>query len=82
MSEPSKPYDLFISHARENRDCVEGYLLGALIHAGVRCHSEAAFELGMPRLLELERAVKQSQRTLLLLSAACLAETDGLETGT
>jgi len=67
-------YDLFISHADADRAWVEGYLLDALTQAGVRCHSEAAFALGVPRLLEFERAVQQSQRTLLVLSPAYLAE--------
>jgi hypothetical protein len=86
-------YDLFISYADTDRAWVEGYLLDALVQAGVRCHSEAAFALGMPRLLEFERAVQASQRTLLVLSSAyladgfsqftdLLAQTYGLETAT
>jgi WD40 repeat protein len=67
-------YDLFISYADADRAWVEGYLLDALTQAGVRCHSEAAFALGVPRLLEFERAIRQSQRTLLILSPATLAE--------
>src|SRR5262249_31007125 len=41
--------------------------------AGVRCHSEATFALGVPRLQEFERAIQQSRRTVLVLSAASLA---------
>jgi len=67
-------YDLFISYAEAERAWVEGYLLDALTQAGVRCHTEAAFGLGVPRLLEFERAVQESQRTLLVLSPAYLAE--------
>jgi len=67
-------YDLFVSYAAADRAWVEGYLLDALNAAGVRCHSEAAFALGVPRLLEFERAVRESQRTLLVLSPAYLAE--------
>ena len=67
-------YDFFISYADADRAWVEGYLLDALTQAGVRCHSEAAFALGVPRLLEFERAVQESQRTLLVLSPAYLAE--------
>jgi len=67
-------YDLFISYAEADRAWVEGYLLDALTQARVRCHSEAAFALGVPRLLEFERAIQQSQRTLLVLSSAYLAE--------
>jgi len=67
-------YDLFISYAETDRAWVEGYLLDGLTQAGVRCHSEEAFALGVPRLLEFERAIQQSQRTLLILSPAYLAE--------
>jgi hypothetical protein len=70
-------YDFFVSYADADRAWVEGYLLDALVSAGVRCHSEAAFALGIPRLLEFERAIKQSQRTLLVLSPAYLADTFG-----
>ena len=67
-------YDVFISYSPADRAWVEGYLLDALTQAGVRCISEAAFTLGVPRLLEFERAVKTSGRTLLILSPAYLAE--------
>jgi len=86
-------YDVFISHAGEDRQWVEGYLLDALTQAGVRCHHEAAFELGTPRIVAFEQAVQQSRRTLLILSAAyfaspfgqftdLLAQTFGLESRT
>lgn len=86
-------YDLFISYTEADRAWVEGYLLDALTQAGVRVQSEAAFALGAPRLLEFERAVQESRRTLLILSPAYLAEdftqfaellaqSYGLETGT
>jgi WD40 repeat protein len=67
-------YDLFVSYADADRAWVEGYLLDALTQAGVRVHSEAAFALGAPRLLEFERAVQDSRRILLVLSPAYLAE--------
>ena len=67
-------YDLFVSYADADRAWVEGYLLDGLTQAGVRCHSEAAFDLGVPGVLEFDRAVQQSQRILLVLSPATLAE--------
>jgi len=67
-------YDLFISYAQENQPWVEGYLLDTLKAAGVRVHTEEAFALGVPRLLEFENAVKQSTRTLLVITPAYLAE--------
>ena len=69
-----KPYDLFVSYAAADRDWVEGYLLNALTQAGVRCHSEATFRLGVPRLEEFERAVRQSTRVLLVFSSAASFE--------
>jgi len=69
-------YDVFVSYAEADRAWVEGYLLAALEQAEVQCMYESAFALGVPRLLEFERAIKQSKRTLLIISAAYLA--DGL----
>lgn len=70
----NKEYDLFISYADADRPWVEGYLLDALTQAEVRHLSEAAFRLGSPRIQEFQRAVQQSQRTLLVLSPAYLAD--------
>ncbi|MBV8887808.1 MAG: TIR domain-containing protein, partial [Chroococcidiopsidaceae cyanobacterium CP_BM_RX_35] len=67
-------YDLFISYADADRAWVEGYLLDALKQAGVHYHSEAAFALGTVRLLEFERAIQQSRRTLLVISPAYIAD--------
>lgn len=67
-------YDLFISYADADSDWVEGYLIDCLKQAGVRYHSEAAFALGTVRLLEFERAIEQSDRMLLVLSPAYLAD--------
>jgi len=71
MAEPLR-YDLFVSYADADRAWVEGYLFDALKNAGVNYHSEADFALGAPRLHEFERAIKQSQRTLLVCSPALL----------
>src|SRR5262245_50569612 len=76
MTAPT-PYDLFVSYADADRAWVEGFLLDALADAGVRCHSEAAFALGVPRLLEFERAIQQSKRTLIVLSPAYLSDDFG-----
>src|SRR5215469_15163230 len=67
-------YALFISYAAADLDWVEGYLLDALTQAGVRCHSEASFALGTPRVLEFERAIQHCDRILLILSGAYLAD--------
>jgi WD40 repeat protein len=86
-------YDVFISYAEADRAWVEGFLIDSLESAGVRCHREAAFTLGVPRLAEFEKAVRSSARILLVLSPAyfssetasfvdLLAQTYGLETST
>src|SRR5262245_48137263 len=70
-------YDLFVYYAEADRAWVDGFLLDALDQAGVKYHSDDAFALGVPRLIEFERAIKQSARTLLILSPAYLADTFG-----
>lgn len=65
-------FDLFISYVAADREWVEGYLFDALDAASVRYFSDEAFQLGAPRLTEFERGVKESQRTLLVLSPAYL----------
>src|SRR5262245_37972349 len=70
-------HDVFISYADADRAWVDGFLLDALDEAGASVHSEDAFALGVPRLLEFERAIQQSKRTLLILSPAYLADTFG-----
>lgn len=67
-------YDLFVSFAQADREWVEGYLLDALAAAKVRFISELDFALGAPRINEFEAAIKQSDRTLLVLSPAYLSE--------
>ncbi|MEO7909419.1 MAG: TIR domain-containing protein, partial [Roseiflexaceae bacterium] len=70
-------HDLFISYVKADSAWVDGFLIDALEQAGVTYHSEDAFSLGVPRLVEFERAIKQSTRTLLILSPAYLADTFG-----
>ncbi len=67
-------YDIFISYADADCNWVKGYLLDALKQADIRYQSEAAFALGSVRLLEFERAIQQSRRTLLVLSPAYIAD--------
>jgi hypothetical protein len=72
-----KNYDLFVSYADADREWVEGYLLDALQQAGVNyCSEEETFTLGAVRIEEFEKAVRDSERTLLILSNAYLADTE------
>jgi WD40 repeat protein len=66
--------DVFVVYADADRAWVDGFLLDALTAAGIQYVSEAAFSLGAPRLVELERAVKQSRRVVLVVSSAYLAD--------
>jgi WD40 repeat protein len=70
-------YHLFVSYADADRAWVRGYLFDALDKAGLRYLDQAALAIGKPTLLELERAVQDSGRTLLVLSPAYLADTYG-----
>ncbi|MEO0435163.1 MAG: toll/interleukin-1 receptor domain-containing protein [Cyanobacteria bacterium J06656_5] len=67
-------FDLFISYTEADKAWVKGYLLNSLDQAGVNYLSEENFTLGVPRLQEFERAIQQSQRTLLVLSPAYMAD--------
>src|SRR4029079_8357922 len=67
----------FISYCEDDRPWVEGFLLDALEAGELRYHTEDDFALGVPRLIEFERAIKGSARTLLILSPAYLADTFG-----
>lgn len=67
-------YDLFVSYVEADKNWVEGYLLDALKNAKIRYTLESAFALGVPRILEFERAIRQSQATLLVISEAYLAD--------
>ena len=72
---PTQKYDLFISYADADSDWVEGYLLDALKQAEINyCSEEETFTLGAVRLDEFERAIRDSERTLLVLSHAYLAD--------
>src|SRR3954465_5541479 len=89
----SSLHDVFISYADADRAWVDGFLIDGLDRAGVRCHREAAFALGAPRLAEFETAIRAGPRILLSLSPASLAsetasfvnllaQTYGMETST
>jgi len=61
-------YDFFISHANANSAWINGYLLDALQQAGVNYHTETAFELGKPKIIEFENAIRASRGALFLVS--------------
>lgn len=65
-------YDFFISSVEADHAWVQQHLLPILTAAHKRYLSEADFQPGQPRLLELERAITHSEKTLLILSEAYL----------
>ena len=67
-------YDLFISYVEADKAWVEGYLLDALQKAQINCTSALAFNLGVPSILEFQRAIQESRYTLLVISQAYLAD--------
>src|SRR5262245_44335920 len=67
-------YDLFVSYVEPDRDWVDKYLLDALEAAGVTYCSEADFDLGKPRVIEIETSMKRSKYTLLVLSPAYMVD--------
>jgi TIR domain len=62
-------YDAFISYSHRNRDWVRSWLVPQLKHAGLKvCIDYEGFEPGAPTLTEIERAVLQSRKTVLVLT--------------
>src|SRR5262249_48337581 len=70
-------HDLFIHYVEPDRDWVDEHLLNPLRERGVRCLSEAGFAPGVPKLQELEDAIRRCRRTLLVLSPTYLADNFG-----
>ncbi|MBN9685191.1 MULTISPECIES: nSTAND1 domain-containing NTPase [unclassified Corallococcus] len=71
---PPPEFDVFVCYAEQDQEWVLGLLLDALKRAGLSCHTEAAFALGVPRVLEFEKALQCSARTVLVLSPAFRAD--------
>jgi len=67
-------FDVFASYVEPDSAWVEGFLLEALGRARIRCHSKRDFALGVPELVEFERAIKTSDLIILVISAAYLQE--------
>ena len=78
MSEPDGySYDVFISYSYSRADeaWVRRELLPRLEGAGISFIDQLRFELGRPELEERERAIKESRRTLLVLTPDYLNDT-------
>jgi WD40 repeat protein len=67
-------WDLFVSYVDDDRDWVDGFLLPGLQAAGVRYRDESQFVLGQPMDEQFAAAVERSDRVLLVISPAFLAD--------
>jgi hypothetical protein len=68
-------YDVFISYSRADSEWVGETLLHRLKAAGLRvCIDDDNFEIGVPRLINIERAVDRSRHTLVVLTPAWLSD--------
>ena len=64
-------YDVFISYSHSNAQWVWATLLPRLENAGLRvCLDRRDFAIGVPSLVNMERAVDNSRHTLLVLTPA------------
>src|SRR6266496_4365062 len=70
IEETAYRYDVYLSACPEDADWAEEWLRPRLEAAGLRVGSEADFDLGVARIINLERAVTGSRNTLLILTPA------------
>jgi hypothetical protein len=67
-------YDVFISHSPADQAWVRGELLPKLERAGLKVAVDYRdFEVGLPRLVNMERLVERSRKIVLVLTPAWLA---------
>jgi len=70
MHAESYRFDIYISACPEDADWAEGWLRPRLEAAGLRVGTEADFDIGVARIVNVERAVIGSRNTLLILTPA------------
>lgn len=62
-------YDVFISYSHRDQQWVQSWLLPRLESAGLRvCIDARDFAIGLPSLVNMERAAEHSRHTLLVLT--------------
>lgn len=75
MAGEARPdHDVFVSHAPQDRDWVEGLLLPALTASDISWCTLDSFPLGMPELERMSRAIESSARVVLVISPAHVAD--------
>jgi hypothetical protein len=74
ITAPDTPYDVFISYSHADATWVREWLQPRLEAAGLRiCIDWRDFDVGVPSLINMERAVDHSRHTLLVLTPAWVA---------
>lgn len=65
-----KRFDVFISYSHKDADWVQNWLVPRLKQAGLTVCTDDIFDIGVPALVNMERAVAASRHTLLVLTPA------------
>ena len=74
MTSPIESYDAFISYSHHDESWVWSWLAPRLKESGLAvCTDRESFDVGVPSLVNMERAVAASRHTLLVLSPAWVA---------
>jgi hypothetical protein len=68
-------YYVFISYSRADQEWVRSELLPRLKKTRISYIDQLNFELGRPKLDEIERAIRESRRSLLILTPSYLEDT-------
>jgi hypothetical protein len=68
--DPTYVYDVFISYSTADRQWAEDWLRPRLEAAGLQVCTDDDFEPGVPRLINIERAVGNSRQAVLILTPA------------
>jgi hypothetical protein len=70
--QPTKPPDVFVSYSPEDEDWVEDWLVPCLEKAGLSVWTKYNFEPGVDTVINIERAVEYSYRTVIVLTPSGL----------
>lgn len=74
MSAPTQfTYDVFVSYSQADEQWVRDELWPKLEDAGLKISDNREFELGVPRIVNIERAIEASRKVLLILTPDWIA---------
>src|SRR5919106_3324337 len=73
MAETDFKYDVFVSYSSKNKEWVRKIFVPTLENAGLKvCDYYRDFDVGAPIVMEMERAILESRKTIPILSPAYL----------